>query len=199
MGGAVVAGGAGLSALGGIVGPVVFVAAWAVLGASTEGYAPARDAISELAADGAPGQWAMTAAFVVLGVGLAHFGRSLRRALRPLAGTSAIVAGAATVGVAAFPLGSPFRDRVHDQFATVAYVALAAAPLLAVRPHVAARRWRLAAFAAAAALVTFGSALGFRAGPSFGLWQRIGLTATHAWVVATAVRIVRPGERQLPL
>ena len=41
-------------ALGGMVGPAAFVGAWAVLGARLPGYDPTQDAISRLAADGAP-------------------------------------------------------------------------------------------------------------------------------------------------
>ena len=37
-------------ALGGVVGPGVFIATWAVLGARAEGYSPVQDPISRLAA-----------------------------------------------------------------------------------------------------------------------------------------------------
>ena len=92
-------------AAGGVVGPVAFVAAWTVCGAVTDGYSPVQDAISDLAAVGAPTRVAMTAGFVVFGIGVIAFGFALRAALHSRAWIAAIGTGACTIGVAATPLG----------------------------------------------------------------------------------------------
>ena len=66
-----------LLALGGVVGPVVFVVSWALAGATTSGYSNVDGAISDLAAVGASTQVAMTISFVVFGVGAIAFGFAL--------------------------------------------------------------------------------------------------------------------------
>ena len=78
------------------MGPAAFVAAWAVSGATTDGYSPVHDAISDLAAVGAPTRVAMTAGFVVFGVGLIAFGFALRTALDGHAWVAALATGACT-------------------------------------------------------------------------------------------------------
>jgi hypothetical membrane protein len=177
-----------LLALGGIVGPAAFIATWAVAGASTHGYSPVHDAISELAAIGAPTRAAMSTAFVVDGVGLIAFGIALREAIDGSAWIACIATGASTLAVAAVPLHDS-RDHVHVVFAGVGYASLVAVPLLAARATaVRGRRgWApvsvmLSAVAAASLIV---SAF---AGPE-GLWQRIGLTIGDAWIIAAATRV----------
>src|SRR5690606_7489394 len=93
-------------AVGGILGPVAFIAAWVLAGAATEGYSPRGEAISELAARGASTRVVMTAGFgaFALGVWIAapvigdRLGRGVGWALR--------VAAVGTAGAAVFPLGS---------------------------------------------------------------------------------------------
>ncbi|HEX2040003.1 MAG TPA: DUF998 domain-containing protein [Acidimicrobiales bacterium] len=184
-------------AVGGVIGPIAFVLAWAVLGEVTDGFSHRHDAISDLAADGASTQPAMTAALLVLGVGMVLFGNALRTALRPLAGTAAVVAGIADIGVAAFPVGAGV-DRIHGDVATVAYIATVATPLLAVRPYAARGRRAQAGFAAVAALVTLACVIGMRYGSDFGLWQRVGLTASHLWIAVTALTIAVNKARAVP-
>src|SRR5216684_8341678 len=55
-------------ALGGVVGPAVFVADWAILGIVRPQYSPIHDAISRLAELGASTRPAMTAGFIVDGL-----------------------------------------------------------------------------------------------------------------------------------
>ena len=92
-----------------MAGPAAFIAAWAMLGTRLPGYDPTQDAISRLAADGAPDQVWMTAGFVAFGVGVPLFAVALREALPGRAWTTAVATGVATLGVAAFPL-----DVKHD-------------------------------------------------------------------------------------
>ena len=71
-----------LLALGGVVGPVVFVVSWAVAGTATSGYSAVDGAISDLAATDASTQVAMTVSFVVFGIGVVAFGFALRAGAR---------------------------------------------------------------------------------------------------------------------
>ena len=170
----------------------MFVGAWFVLGATTDQYAPTEDAISRLAAVHASTRPAMTAAFVVFGLGMAAYAWALRRALAGASWIAALVSGIATVGVAAFPLDhSNAVDRLHGVCAGLGYVALAGAALLAVAPLTRAGRsgWaRLAAITGTIAGVALALTL---LGPYEGLFQRIGLTAGDIWIVASAIAMLR--------
>lgn len=180
-----------LAALGGVVGPVSFVAAWAVLGRRVPGYSPVDDAISRLAADGAPDRAWMTAGLVALGAGLPVYGRALRASVPGPAWMSVTATGLATLGVAAIPLGSETRDAVHGVLAGIGYATLAATPLLAAAPLARAGRRRWAGLAAGAGTLSAVSLAATVAGPASGLFQRLGLTVAHAWVAASAVGMLR--------
>ncbi|MDQ1375247.1 MAG: hypothetical protein QOJ09_2585, partial [Actinomycetota bacterium] len=124
-----------LAALGGVVGPVGFVAAWAVGGAAAHGYSPIDDAISRLAAVDASTRGLMTAGFVTFGVGVPLYGLALRDRITGPAWASAVATGLATLGVAALPLDrSPASDLAHGACASVGDATLAAVPLLAAGP-----------------------------------------------------------------
>lgn len=172
-------------AAGGVLGPLGFIAAWSVLGATTsEPYSPVQDAISRLAAVDAPTQPGMTAGFVAFGIGVPMFGLALRQEGNR-AWTTAVATGLATLGIAATPLDtSKTVDLLHGAFATVGYATLAATPWLGA-PALAPRLSRVAAIASATALAA--TVLG----PSHGLWQRIGLTIGDAWIIAMAVVVSR--------
>ena len=176
-------------AAGGIVGPVAFVAAWALCGRATTGYAPTRDAISELAAIGATTRVAMTAGFVVFGVGVTVYAQALRRWIEGPAWITASVCGLATLGVAAVPLGS-VSDGLHGALAVVGYVALAATPALAAPPlrqtDQARAEWASLAVGLACATALAASLVG----PHHGGLQRLGLTVGDAWLVASAAWMV---------
>lgn len=179
-----------LLAAGGIVGPAGFIAAWSILGATADYYDPAQDAISRLAAIGAPTRPGMTAGFVVFGVGVPLYAAALKKELHGHAWKAAAATGIATLGVAAFPLdASATVDLVHGVCATVGYATLAATPWLAAGPlaNRGERTYgtisRIAAIASAAALAA--TALG----SSHGLFQRLGLTIGDAWIVVNAIRV----------
>jgi hypothetical membrane protein len=181
---------AALAALGGIVGPAVFVADWAVLGARRPGYAPVNDAISRLAELGAPTRPAMTGGFIVYGAGLIAYGLA-RRDRRGKGWALAVTSGAATLGVAAFPLGRPLSGTLHAVFAVAGYAGLAALPVAASRSlasdgHASLARWSALTGAASGALL-LASAVG---APAHGLTQRLGLSVGDAWVVASALRLL---------
>lgn len=181
------------AALGGVIGPVGFIGAWIIGAAMTEApYSSLDDAISRLAAVGSDTRWVMTAGFVTFGVSLQMYAWALRSTIPGRAWVTAAVAGLATLAVAAAPLDrSDMLDGLHATFAAVGYLALAATPLLAVAPLLAAGRRRLAWCGLAAGL-TSAIALSLAAtGLPTGLFQRIGLTVSDTWILASALAIRR--------
>jgi hypothetical protein len=173
---------------GAVVGPVAFVTDWAVLGARRAGYSPVEDAISRLAELGTSTRPAMTGGFIVYGLGLVAYGAAARGQVPGRAWLWAAATGVTTLGVAAFPLGSPVSGDIHAVIAAVGYATLAAVPAAGSRPgH---RRWP-----AVVTAVIAGSLLASAAGaPAHGLTQRIGLTVGDAWVVASACTLIRRGR-----
>jgi hypothetical membrane protein len=178
-----------------IAAPCAFVAAWLLGGERADDYSPLRDAISQLAREGAETRPLMTAGFVAFGVLLPVWALALRRVLGPVVASAAGVAGIATLGVALLPLtreGGQPQDVLHALAAGVGYLAMAATPLLAV----AALR-RLGHDRAAAASTVLGLVSAFAlvgsllvAQRSGGL-QRLGLTVVDAWHVVVAVWVLR--------
>lgn len=164
----------------------MFVAAWAVLGARSQGYDPTRDAISTLAEVDATTRPMMTAGLIVLGTGMVLYSEGLRRGLGGPAWASALANGIATLGVAALPLGSSY-DTAHGIAAGLGYATLAAIPVLAA-PRSAGPRRMSTATGIAAGLCLAASVAGDWRG---GLLQRLGLTLAQAWVVASAVSLMR--------
>ncbi len=178
-----------LAAIGGIAGPVTFVSAWAALGAGAGGYDPTRDAISRLAALGAPTRPAMTAGLLALAAGMGLYGFALRGPDPPprSLGRSGpawllpVANGVATLAVAALPLGGR-SDWAHGVAAGLGYVTLAAIPA------VVGRRPLPVAIGLVSALCLLLTVL---ADDRDGLFQRLGLTVAQAWVVVSAARLVR--------
>ena len=177
-------------ALGGVVGPAVFVGAWLIGSLSTPGYSMVDDAISRLAASGADTRPLMTAGFVAFGLGVPAFAFALRDAVGGPAWMSALISGVATLGVAALPLDiSHAIDLAHGAAATLGYVSITAVPLLAAAPlsrHGAVGAASASRAAGALSALCLAATL---AGPSHGLFQRIGLTVGDAWLVAVGVSI----------
>ncbi len=180
----------------GVVGPVVFVADWALLGTIRSHYSPVNDAISRLAETGAPTREAMTAGFIVYGAGLVAYAGSTRSALPPLTRLLVGGTGLATFGLAAFTLDAAGQGNMHALFAGIGYATLAAAPLVAARTWArtpALKPWVWAS--AATGIVTAAFLIASTFAPAHGLLQRVGLTAGDAWVVATAARALRSPPR----
>ena len=157
---------------------------------ATTGYSAISNAISDLARIGATTRPAMTAGFVVFGVAVPLYALALRRALPGPAWIAAVVCGVATLGVAAVPLGRG-QDGLHGLCASIGYAAIALTPALAIgplrrggRPRAATASLVIAAMAALCLVATV-------AGPAHGFFQRAGLTLGDAWIVVTAVVILR--------
>ena len=180
-------------AIGGVVGPVAFVTAWAVLGTRIPGYDPTTDAISRLAADGAPDQAWMTAGFVAFGVGVPLFAIALRDALPGPAWVTAAATGIATLGVAALPLDGWAGDQAHAVAAGIGYVTLAATPLLAAGPLGDLGHRRATVASRVIGIAALACLAGTTVADRSGLLQRMGLTLGDLWLVAAAVGILRGG------
>lgn len=182
--------------LAGILGPAAFIAAWTVAGALTAGYSSVDEAISRLAAVGAPNRPLMTAGFVGFGLGIGVYALALRRHLRGPAWAALAGSGAATLGVALFPLGkSSAVDVVHNLAAGLGYLSLAAVPLLAARPLCETGHGRAALVSVAAAGLAGACLAATLLGPLHGLLQRAGLTVLDAWLMASALALARSNRR----
>lgn len=181
-----------LGAVCGIVGPAAFVGGWLVNGARTPDYDPLSDAISRLAAEGAPTRAAMTACFVAFGVLVPVWAAVLAREVgRPALRPVVTVAGLATLAVAALPLtreGGQPQDTAHAAAALTGYLAMAATPLVAapaLRP--AARTASVVTGAVSVAALLVATVTGS------GGAQRLGLTVVDVWhVVVAAAVLLRP-------
>jgi len=173
-------------AIGGLVGPAGFIAAWSLLGDRASGYEPVTDAISQLAATGAATRTAMTAGLVALGAGVGVHAVALRDHLPGYAWMAAAATGLSALGVAAFPLGGSVRDAVHGAFAGAGYVSLAALPILAARPLAARGDRSLARLSTATGVLTAVCLAATVLDGGDGLLQRVGLTAGHLWIMASA-------------
>ncbi len=200
---AVAAGRAGRLAIGGLLGPAAFVSAWTAgsIQSRSRGYSAVSDAISRLAAVGAPTRPLMTAGFVGFGLAVPVYAVALERWLPTRAGAAAAaaaVSGVATLAVAALPLDhSASVDRWHGIAAGIGYIGLAATPLLAA-PALAREGHTAAARASwAAGLASSACLVATLAGSAHGLFQRLGLTVGDVWIAASAVAILRgrPGGR----
>jgi hypothetical protein len=194
----------------GILGPVVYVGTWAVLGALREGYDPVRQAISELGEVGAATQPAMSGAFIAFGLAALPFALALRRTLpgnaRPVA-VAAAICGLATFGAAFLPCtatcpgpGTTFTDTGHSVVAIVGYLALMATPLLAGRLLLAhGPRWRTFALWSLAAgglgsAMMLAWALGWF-GAAGGAGQRAFNTLADVWWATAGLVILRSYPR----
>lgn len=179
-------------AAGAIIGPIAFIASWVIGGLLLDGYHPAVDAISRLAAKDAP-------TVPILNVGLATYGVGVGLgaiALRRVVGTPSSIALALnallTFGVLTTPLEhSTTIDRLHTLFAASAYVALALASLLAAL-RFRQRGWsKAAALSAGVGVITAASLAATGIAEWSGLFQRIGLTVSDVWMMAVATFVLR--------
>ena len=104
------------------------------------------------------------------------------------------MSAAGSVAIAATPLEGPLGGNVHASAAGVAYASLVALQLTGAAP-LAERTGRPAvvpvsrAMAALSAVCLAGNAFGPES--VTGLFQRVGLTTGHAWIVASAVAFGR--------
>jgi hypothetical membrane protein len=180
--------------IGGVVGPLSFIGAWAGLGAIETGYSSIHDSISRLAAVDASTRWAMTLGLLSLGAGVGLFARDLRRAF-PAAATAAAVTACSSLAIAATPLGSVVGGVPHAAAAGLAYGSLAAVPGLAGFQLWREGEQRLGRFSMVIGAASAASLTVSIVSDQTGLWQRLGLTLAHTWIIATALHRPRWGLR----
>jgi len=200
-----------LGAWGGVVGPLVFTAAW-VVSSLRQDQPAAQIQLSGLAAENARDPQVMIAGFAVLGVCSAGFGAALRRSasLRKSAGPwLVIVSGAATVAAGAFRrdrmllsgpgfVGESWHNQVHDVVSAIAYAGMLTAPLVLVRRFRANPRWaavtcpvQVLVLASAATLAVFWSGT---AAPWDGILQRAAVSLALAAEALLATRLLLDGR-----
>jgi uncharacterized protein DUF998 len=174
-----------------VIGPAAFIGAWTVGAAvTTREYSSINDTISRLAAISADTRLLMTAGFIVFGVALPVYGVALRSAVGGPAWMTATATGVAILGVAATPLEhSSVVDTGHDFCAGLGYLMLAATPLLAVRPLREQGHRVLAGVGVVSGTVSAIALTLSTTNLPAGLFQRIGLTATHVWIATSALAI----------
>ncbi len=180
-----------VAALGGAIGPAMFIGAWTIGAAvTTREYSSIDDAISRLAAVGSDSRALMTAGFIGFGVALPVYASALRHVVGGTAWLTAAGTGIATLAVAATPLErSATIDTWHGVFAAVGYVTLAATPLLAVRPLLVQGHRALGGFGVVAGAVSAISLALTTTNLPTGLFQRLGLTVADIWVATSAIAI----------
>lgn len=174
----------GWAAAGGVAGPVAFAAAWWLVGRRKPGYSPVSQPVSRLAAHRSPTRAAMTVGFAGYAAGVGGLALALARSDRRVA--AGLAANAASmVAVASLPLDAPYGDGPHVVAATVAYVSLAATPLVAAGAGKGrTSRADVAVGAATGALLVLSQAVPARRG----LFQRLGLSLGHLWIARRALR-----------
>ncbi|HWJ60934.1 MAG TPA: DUF998 domain-containing protein [Acidimicrobiales bacterium] len=184
------------SALGLVAGPVAFVGGWVVGGGRMPGYSPVDQAISRIAAVGAPNRELMTAAFVAYGAAVLVGSTALRTSPLRSVWSIAAVNGAATIAVAALPLEhSPSMDTWHGVAAGVGYVSITVLQLASARPLRDTGHRRAAALAAAGGVTSAVCLAATTVSEANGFFQRLGLTVGDAWLVAAGVALFRAGRR----
>jgi len=196
-------------ALGGIAGPILFVAIVIVSAALRLDYSHAENFISELGATGTPYAGLMNyAGFLPAGSMLAVFGVALGNALPRNRATilAAILVtlfgvGIAASGVASCDPGCPqtggsVENLVHNRIAPIAFLCLIVAAGIFGVHFRSNPAWRsLAVFSLVSSLlglcllVGLASSLDSRA--LTGLWQRLLLAVLFFWCAVVGVRVFR--------
>ncbi len=185
-----------LRSLGGVAGPLAFVSAWSILGATKAGYSPVHDPISRLAAVDSASRVAMTSGFLAFSLGLGLYAKELKASMPGGAAAAAMTTAVATVGIAATPLGSPLGGVGHATCAGIAYAGLVALPVAGGRHLARQGRRRASAASVAVGVATGASLVASVLSPSgVGLWQRLGLTLGDLWIVITALGMARQAAR----
>jgi hypothetical protein len=203
---------------GGLIGPVMFVAVFLVLGAIRPGYEPLRHQVSYLSLG--DGGWIQTASFIITGVLVLAFAVGLRHVLAGgvgsvvttvavgVAGAGLLIAGVfPTMPAFGFPPGTPNafpKDippsaYVHVVGAVAFFGGLIAAPLVMARRfrRTGERGWAaISILSAGAVFVFFAGSSADPSGQPFapawaGLLQRLAIVAGLGWMAVIAASVLR--------
>ncbi len=196
---------AGLAAraAAGVVGPVVFTAAWIIASLIQVGYPATQIQISGLAATGARDPWIMIGGFLVLGLSLIAFGSAFREELggARLAGPGPLLMqGAGVLTIATVLLRrdhvlltsgpESWHNHAHNAVSAVIYVLLVVIPLTLAWRLRSEPEWRpVPALLVAATLIGAVILVLFVSGAAKswdGTLQRLGVTIPLAALAAVA-------------
>lgn len=184
------------AALGLVVGPAAFIGGWVVGGARMPAYSPVDDAISRIAAIGAPERPSMTAAFVAYGAAVIVGSTALRSSPLRRAWSLAAINGAATIAVAALPLEhSTSMDTWHGVAAGIGYASITALPIVAAGPLRDLGHERAATLSVIGGVTSGLCLVATTVTEANGFFQRFGLTVGDVWLVATGLAMFRAGRR----
>ena len=193
-----------LLALGGVLGPALFVATVIAAGLLYEGYSHVSQSISELGGEGAEYALIQNINFLVLGVLVLGFSWALARVIGGSPLGPALVgffALSSAIGNALLPcdLGCEGQTTVgllHNITGITGFVAAIAGMLLLARRWRTDSRWQShGGFTRGAALVALAGLIGFIAMRASGaeaidaLAQRVFVGALLTWITVTAVRL----------
>lgn len=183
--------------------PVLSVGGWATAGAlqPRSSYSPVRQTVSVLAGQAATHRWIVTTSLCLMAVCYLAGAAGLRR-LDPVARVCLVVAGAAALGVAAFPEPAVGSSRIHGVFTVLGALAIAGWPAIAARPGsvtlaVVGRGASLAATAISLALLGW-LAVQTRDGSALGLAERVSSSLQVTWPLVVALAL-RRSERTVTL
>ena len=201
-----------------IAGQFAFVASWIVSGALDPGYSHLRSGVSALAAKDAAHPWIVTAGMIVLGVAIAALGPAVRAVLprRPaatVAATAFVLSGAVIVLVAVFPVDCDLSrsacearfdaGRLSTATDVHLWLGLVYDVVFLVTPFAIARAlWPRPAAALSAGAGLAGIVVGLALFPGEnvdalgGVFQRLGLLLTHAWVLIVGAAVLHVVARE---
>lgn len=183
------------SALGLAAGPAAFISGWLIGGARTPDYSPIDDAISRIAAVGAPNRDLMTTAFVAYGVSVIIGSTALRTSPLRRCWWLAAVNGAATIAVAALPLEhSASMDTWHGVAAGIGYASITALPLVSAGPLRRLGHDRAATLAIIGGVTSGACLVATTVTNANGFFQRFGLTVGDVWLISTGIALFRAGR-----
>jgi hypothetical membrane protein len=196
-----------IAALGGLVGPIIFVIVIAIAAARESGYSHLGQKISELGGQGASYPLLQNLNFLLLGVLVIGFAWALSRS------GDRLTLGATLVGLfgllscianGLLPcdrgcLGATPIGLLHNITGLTGFVAAIAGALVLARRWRHDRRWRshirftrIIAALATAGLIWFVATQALDAQSLAGLAQRTFIAALLLWIAATATRLVVP-------
>src|SRR6266705_364274 len=193
--------------LAGVIGPLVFIAAFLIEGITRPGYSAWRNFVSQLATG--DGGWMQVVNFLVCGTLVAGFAIGLRRALGSgrasiaapillgLFALALIVAGLfATDPALGYPVGAPEVHTTHGMIhglAGLAAFSLLPAAAFAMAWHFAHEKgsWRWAIYSVVVGILLIvlffgGFAVGQFPNAPTGLYQRIAIISGWTWIAAVA-------------
>ena len=178
------------SALGLVAGPAAFIAGWVIGGGRTPNYSPVNDAISRIAAIGAPERVTMTTAFVTYGAAVIVGSTALRSSPLRRCWSLAAINGAATIAVAALPLEhSASMDTWHGVAAGIGYASITALPIVSAGPLRELGYDRAAKLAIAGGVTSGICLIATTVTDANGFFQRLGLTVGDVWLVSVGIAL----------